>query len=229
MPSSRLPLILQTEVAEWRMGVRPDHQRREGPRRRMLIQEIAMNVLEKSLLPEVVGGSVYDSGTSTMADGGGGGGYGGGSDFNWGFFGDSFASAGGFDGNGVGANSCVAAPSSGLFGYTFTETLAGAGAAAGLATGLATGIGQGIGASAAIEAAGGFGALGTMGAGAVGVGSAMVVGAGSALIVGGLIGTAAYHGSEPVRYVAIGAVSAVMEIGEALHDIGVYLRDHVHP
>jgi hypothetical protein len=36
----------------------------------MLIQEIAMSVLEKTLLPEVVGGSVDDSSMSGMTGGG---------------------------------------------------------------------------------------------------------------------------------------------------------------
>jgi hypothetical protein len=186
----------------------------------MLIQEIAMNVLEKSLLPEVVGGSVYDSGTGAMADGGGGGGYGGGydggSDFNWGFFGDSFASAGGFDSNGVGANSCVAAPSSGLFGYTFTETLAGAGAAAGLATG----IGQGIGASLAIETAGGLAGVGQMGSGAAGLIGSATLGLASAFGTGYLAGAIAYNNSETVRDLSQAAVGQAFEVIEAFKEVG---------
>jgi hypothetical protein len=186
----------------------------------MLIQEIAMNVLEKSLLPEVVGGSVYDSGTGAMADGGGGGyggGYDGGSDFNWGFFGDSFASAGGFDSNGVGANSCVpAASASGLFGYTFTETLAGAGAV----TGLATGLGQGVGASLAIEAAGGWAGVGQMGSGAAGLIGSATLGLGSALIGGVVIGTVAYNNSETVRDLSQAAVGQVFEVIESFQQVG---------
>jgi hypothetical protein len=190
----------------------------------MLTQEIAMNVLEKSLLPEVVGGSVYDSGTSAMADGGGGGGYGGGydggSDFNWGFFGDSFASAGGFDGNGVGANSCVpAASASGLFGLTLTETL---GASAGLAA-LAGGIGGGMGASAAIEAAGGFSALGTMGGAASGVGTAMGLGVLAAATTGFVAGTLAYQNSETVRDVSQAVVGGVISVIEGATQGGVLI------
>jgi hypothetical protein len=197
----------------------------------MLIQEIAMNVLEKSLLPEVVGGSVYDSGTGAMADGGGGGGYGGGygggSDFNWGFFGDSFASAGGFDSNGVGANSCVpAASASGLFGYTFTETLAGAGAL----TGLATGLGQGVGASLAIEAAGGWAGVGGMGSSAAGLIGSATLGLVSAAAVGGLIGTIAYNGSETVRDLSQAAVGQAFEVIEAFKEVGatVFGIDRTH-
>lgn len=77
----------------------------------------------------------------------------------------------------------------GLFGMSIAENL-------GIATGIGailTGLGQGWGASAAIQAAGGFGQLGTLGAAATSVGGAAFFGLGSAAAAGGVIGTLIYH------------------------------------
>jgi hypothetical protein len=108
-------------------------------------------------------------------------------------------------GNGGGSTSgAPAAPASaGLFGYSFTETLAGIAAG----TALAGGLGQGVGASVAIEAAGGLSGLG---AAASGVGGSIAIGLASAAIAGGLAGTLIYNNSETVRDGAAAVVEGVM-------------------
>ena len=178
-----------------------------------------MQVLQQNLLPHVVGGS-YDASGESGEYGGNGGSDGYGSYFGGGFFGgDSFASVGGFDSNGVGATSCVPTASSGLFGFSFTETLAGAGAV----TVLATGLGQGYGASLAIEAAGGLAGVGQMGSSAAGLMGSAALGLGSALIGGGLIGTVAYHNSETVRDISQAAVGGVLTVVEGVTQVGALI------
>ena len=171
-----------------------------------------MQVLQQNLLPHVVGGS-YDASGESGEYGGNGGSDGYGSYFG----GGSFASVGGFDSNGVGATSCVpAAPSSGLFGYTFTESLAGATAL----TGVVAGLGQGYGASLAIEAAGGLAGVGQMGSGAAGLMGSAALGVGSAVLAGYVAGTLAYNNSETVRDLSQAAVGQVFEVIESFQQVG---------
>lgn len=170
-----------------------------------------MQVLKKTWLDKVAGGV-----SELMGEGGGDNytGWGGGG--NGGYISFDVGGGGGFDSNGVGANSCVAPPSSGLFGYTFTETLTGAGAL----TGLATGLGQGVGASLAIETAGGLAGVGQMGSGAAGLIGSATLGLGSALIGGVVIGTVAYNNSEAVRDLSQAAVGQVFEVIESFQEVG---------
>jgi hypothetical protein len=122
---------------------------------------------------------------------------------------------GGFDSNGVGGNSCVPAPNapaSGLFGYSFTETVAGATAV----TGLVAGIGQGVGASLAIEAAGGLSGVGQMGAGAAGLIGSAGLGLGSAFMTGEVVGTVLYNSSETVQDASQAIVGGIIENGPSV-------------
>lgn len=170
-----------------------------------------MKVLQKSLLARVVGGLAAASNADNgKIDIDGGASYGGGS------------GGGGYDANGVGQLSCVAAPptpASGLFGLTLTETI-GAGTAV---TGAGYALGQAVQASGVIEAAGGFGAAlsgADLAAGTFGsAGAGILVAAG----VGVVIGTAAYHGSETVRDVAQMTVAAGFLVVEGVTQIGALI------
>lgn len=164
-----------------------------------------------------------------LAGGGGGGGGGG-----FGFGGSSFGSGGidfgsgsiGFDSNGIGPLSCTPAPSvaaNGWFGLSVAETL-------GVGTGglaLISGLGQGYGASLAIEAAGGLGAVGQMGAAGAGLMGSAALGLGSALITSGVIGTLAYDNIEFVRDGAQWTVGTVLTgiegIGNAVVQLDTWL------
>lgn len=83
---------------------------------------------------------------------------------------------------------------------------------------LAAGLGGGVGASLAIEAAGGFSAVGAMGAGAVGLLTAAGTGLAAAGAAGGLIGNYAYHNSETVQEYSQAAVGYVVETFRDLSD-----------
>ena len=76
---------------------------------------------------------------------------------------------------------------------------------------LAAGLGGGVGASFAIEATGGFGAVGTMGTAAVGLLTAAGTGLAAAAGTGALIGDYAYHHSETVQEYSQAAVGYVVE------------------
>lgn len=201
-----------------------------------------MKVLQKTLLASVAGGEAdevvfaYSGGDTGTWDGswGGGGDYGwdSASDYAWdgaggGDYGGgaSHIAAPSFDSNGVGLTSCVAMPppppplATGLFGYSLTETIT-AGTAAG---GLAYGIGQGVGASLAIEAAGGLGGIGAMGAAATGVGSAVVVGLTASFATGYIGGTLLYHNSETVQNLSQAAVGGVVDAIDRVKHIGSHL------
>lgn len=121
---------------------------------------------------------------------------------------------GNFDANGVGPTSCVvlmppAAPvAQGLFGMTLTETL-GAGTGA-LAIGGA--IGGAVVASSVVETAGGWGAVGTLGASGVGLGTAAGAGVLASGAAGYAVGTALYNSSETVQEVSQAVVGRVVEV-----------------
>lgn len=145
----------------------------------------------------------------------GGGAFGGG--------GNSFGSGGinfgasGFDG--IGPLSCRPAPSTasdGWFGLSFTETLG----AVAAGTAIARGLGQGYGASLAIEAAGGFSAIGELGAAAAGLGGSAALGLGSAFALGIGVGTVAYHQSDTLQDVAQSVVGGVMLGIEGIKQVG---------
>jgi hypothetical protein len=116
----------------------------------------------------------------------------------------------------------------GLFGMSVAETL-------GMGTGILAiggGLGQGIGASLAIEAAGGWSAIGGMGTAAAGLVGNAGLGVASALIVGLGIGTLAYNNSELVRdgaQFAVGAVlTAIEDIGNAVAPIETWINSLPH-
>ncbi|WLI90159.1 hypothetical protein Q4S45_03275 [Massilia sp. R2A-15] len=206
-----------------------------------------MQVLKKTLLAQVAGGFGdelefnHEDGSGSGGDAGGWGNwdnssnemFGAGGSSNDGpaslalNFGSVQANVGGsgFDSNGVGPNSCVAQPpAGGLFGMTMTETL---GAAAG-ATAAAAGIGGGWGASAAIEAAGGFGQIGTMGSAAVGVTSAALVGVVASASVGVGAGALLYGQSEIVQDVSQTLVGAALEAVEDVKEVGAWVLGIEH-
>lgn len=135
-----------------------------------------------------------------------------------GTFGNSSFGSGGFSlgGGSVGGGfegitplSCSPAPAvggNGWFGLSVAETL-GVGTGA---IGLLGGLGQGYGASLAIEAAGGLGSVGEIGAASAGLLGSAAVGLGSAFVAGYGIGTLAYNNIEIVRDGAQWVVGAVM-------------------
>lgn len=197
-----------------------------------------MKKLDRAMLACIAGGEADEVVYAISGDGGYGGEYGSGGyessygdggyaseyasgsyESNYGdggYGGGVSASVGGFDGNGVGPTSCLPAPApppaAGLFGFTLMETIAGVGTA----TMLAGGIGQGIGASMAINAAGGLGAVGGMGASAAGLMGSATLGLASSVFAGAAVGYVAYQNSETVRTVAdgmgAGFVDGVVEI-----------------
>ena len=160
-----------------------------------------MKVLHKNLLSHVAGGEadevVYAYGGGDTGSDAFGGAWSGAGDYGWDDSGGGSVSmfvAPAFDANGVGSTSCVPMPpppaplATGLFGYSMSETLT-----------LGGGLGGGIGASVAIEAIGGWSAIGTLGATAPALVAATGVGIGAAAAVGWTIGGAIYNNSETVQ------------------------------
>jgi hypothetical protein len=172
-----------------------------------------MKVLQKTLLSKVAGGETEEVLYANAGGGDWGGGEfsweGGGSDYSWdsggdygwddsggGDFGGSSAAIASpaFDNNGVGMTSCVPMPpppaplSTGLFGYSMTETLT-----------LAGTLGGGVGASMVIESVGGWSTIGALGAAGVGLGTATLAGIGASALVGVDLGSAIYKNSETVQ------------------------------
>jgi hypothetical protein len=155
--------------------------------------------------------------------GGGGGGFGsvGTGGFNLGLGGFDLGSVAS-DIGGVAYTPAIAP--NGLFGMSIAENL-------GVATGIGailTGLGQGWGASAAIEAAGGFSQLGTLGAAATSVGGAAFFGVGSAVVTGGAIGTLIYNYSpdwvQGIMQDAVGhTVETIGAIPDALVAINAWI------
>lgn len=178
-----------------------------------------MKKLDKAVLAHIAGGEADEVVYAISGDGGYGGEYGGGYDGSYGdggYGGGGYASLGGFDANGIGPTSCLPAPApppaAGLFGFSLMETIG----AATVTTLLAGGIGQGIGASLAIDAAGGFAAVGNMGASAAGLMGSATLGLASSVIVGVSVGYIAYQNSETVRNgvdgIGAGFVDGIVEI-----------------
>ncbi|WP_426176064.1 hypothetical protein [Massilia sp. TWR1-2-2] len=176
---------------------------------------------------------VYTSGDPGMVlagggwSGGGAGGFGsvGNGGFNLGLGSFDFGSIGSDIGGP--AYTPTMAPN-GLFGMSIAETL-------GVGTGILAiggGLGQGIGASLAIEAAGGWGAIGGMGAAAGGLVGSVALGLLSAAAVGGGIGMLAYHNSELLRdgaqYVVGAVLTAIEDIGNAIVPIENWINSLPH-
>jgi hypothetical protein len=169
--------------------------------------------------------------------GGGGGGFdswGGGDNFGSVSVGGFNLGLGSFDLGGVasdvGGSAYTPAVPNGLFNMSIAENL-GVLTAAGA---VLNGLGQGWGASAAIQAAGGFSQLGTLGAAATGVGGAALYGIGSAAAVGAGVGTLIYHYSpdwaQTIMQDAVGGtVEAIKSIPEGLAEIGAWIGNVTLP
>jgi hypothetical protein len=112
----------------------------------------------------------------------------------------------------------------GLFGMSIAETL-------GVGTGilaLGSGIGQGVGASLAIEAAGGWSAIGGMGPAATGLVGSAAVGLLSSAAVGAGVGTLIYNYSpdwaQTIMQDAVGhTVEAIFAIPDAVVAINAWI------
>lgn len=202
-----------------------------------------MRVLQKALLASVAGGEAdevvwaYGGGDTGTWDGnwggesdyswdGGGGDYGG-ADFSSADSGAGDSGGGGsaiappsFDGNGVGMTSCVPMPppppplSTGLFGYSMTETMT-----------LATSLGSGVVGSMAAESLGGWSAIGSLGAAGLAMGGAGIAGIAASGIIGRDIGSALYHNSDTVQEWSQKAWGGVFQIIEDITQGGAELLD----
>ena len=180
-----------------------------------------MKVLPKNLLVSVAGGEADEVVFAYSGDSSGGGEMWG-SDFGWDDSGDGVFGGGGsaivssgFDSQGVGMTSCVAMPpppptvTSGLFGYSMTETVT-----------LAGGLGGGVGASLAIESVGGWSAIGTLGAAAPALVAATGAGIAAAAITGWTAGGALYSHSETVQDLSQKAWGGVFQVIESVTQAG---------